>query len=225
MEDGVVSDAIRLLCSDNKPVYKSSNVYDKLVHRHPQVNYTRRLFKDPWQTTALQVADRDVAKAKRSFPAGSAGGPDGLLPRHLLDFVICKFAGHTLLSAITMFVNMLLEGKCHPDVIPFLFGGNLAALVKKTSGVRPIAIGHTWQRVAAKCANAFATAALNDYFMPLQLGVSISGGCMAAIHATRRFMETMSEGHVIAKLDFFNAFNNLHRDAMLEAVYNTVLEI
>ena len=77
-----------------------------------------------------------------------------------------------------MFVNMLLEGKCHPDVIPILFGGNLTALVKKTGGVRPIAIGYTWRRVAAKCANAFATAALNDYFMPHQLGVGVSGGCM-----------------------------------------------
>ena len=36
---------------------------------------------------------------------------------------------------------------------------------------------------AAKCANAFATAALNDYFMPHQLGVGVSGGCEAAIHA------------------------------------------
>ena len=37
---------------------------------------------------------------------------------------------------------------------------------------------------------------------------------------TRRFMEMMPKGHVIAKLDFSNAFNSLHRDAMLEAVYN-----
>ena len=161
----------------------------------------------------------------RSFPAGSAGGPDGLRPRHLLDLVNCKSAGHKLLSAITMFVNMLLEGKCHPDVIPILFGGNLTALVKKTGGVRPIAIGYTWRRVGAKCANAFATAALNDYFMPHQLGVGVSGGCEAAIHATRRFMEMMPKGHVIAKLDFSNAFNSLHRDAMLEAVYNKVPEI
>ena len=225
MEDGDVSGAIRLLCSDDKPVYDSSDVYDKLIDRHPQIDYTRRPFKDPGQTTALQVADRNVAKTIRSFPAGSAGGPDGLRPRHLLDLVNCKSAGHKLLSAITMFVNMLLEGKCHPDVIPILFGGNLTALVKKTGGVRPIAIGYTWRRVAAKCANAFATAALNDYFMPHQLGVGVSGGCEAAIHATRRFMEMMPKGHVIAKLDFSNAFNSLHRDAMLEAVYNKVPEI
>ena len=113
MENGDVSGAITLLCLDNKPVYHSSDVYDKLVDRHPQVDYTRRPFKDLGQAAALQVADRYIAKAIRSFFAGSVGGPDGLRPRHL-DFVKCKSAGHILLSAITMFVNMLLEGKYHP---------------------------------------------------------------------------------------------------------------
>ena len=117
-----------------------------------------------------------------------------------------------------MFVNILLEGKCHPDVIPILFGGNLTASIKKTGGVRPIAVDYTWMRVAAKCTSAFATAAFNDYFMPLQLGVSFSSGCEAAIHATRCLMEMMPEGHVVAKLDFSNAFNSLHRDAMLGAI-------
>ena len=35
----------------------------------------------------------------------------------------------------------------------------------------------------------------------------------------------MPNKFVIAKLDFANAFNNLHRDVMLEAVYKTVPEI
>ena len=124
-----------------------------------------------------------------------------------------------------MFVNMLLEGKCHPDVIPILFGGNLTTLVKKTGDVRPIAVSYTWRRVAAKCTSAFATAALNDNFMPLQLGVNVSCSCEAAFHATRCFIETTPEGHVIAKLDVSNAFNSLHRDAILEAVYDKVPEI
>ena len=58
----------------------------------------------------------------------------------------------------------------------------------------------------------------NDYFAPIQLGVGVIGGCQSAVHATRRFMESMPNEFVIAKLDFTNAFNNLRRDAMLEAV-------
>ena len=120
---------------------------------------------------------------------------------------------------------MLLEGKCHPDVIPILFGGNLTALVKKSGGIRPIAVGYTWRRLAAKCANSYVMSRLGDYFAPIQLGVGVSGGCESALHATRRFMESMPNEFVIAKLGFTNAFNNLRRDAMLEAVYKTVPEI
>ena len=66
---------------------------------------------------------------------------------------------------------------------------------------------------------------MGDYFAPIQLGVGVSSGWESAVHATRRFMETMPNEFVIAKLDFTNAFNNLRRDAMLEAVYKTVPEI
>ena len=54
--------------------------------------------------------------------------------------------GPALLTSITNFVNMLLRGECHRDVFPFLFGGRLIALEKKSEGVRPIAIGYTFWR-------------------------------------------------------------------------------
>ena len=120
---------------------------------------------------------------------------------------------------------MLLECKCHPDVIPTLCGGNLTALVKKSGGIRQIAVGYTWRRLAAKLANSYAMSRLGDYFAPIQLGVGVSGGCESAVRATRRFMEFVPNEFVIAKLDFTNAFTNLRRDAMLEAVYKTVPEI
>ena len=72
--------------------------------------------------------------------------------------------------------------------------------------------------IAAKCANSYTTSRLGDYFTPIQLGVGVSGGFESAVHASRRFMESMPNEFVIAKLDFTNAFNNLRRDAMLEAV-------
>ena len=48
--------------------------------------------------------------------------------------------------------------------------------------------------------------------------VGTPGGCEAAVHATRRFVESMPDDHCVVKLDFSNAFNSLHRDVMLEAV-------
>ena len=209
MEDGDVSCAIRLLHLEDKPVYDSDDIYQKLIDRHPQIPSSRLPFNDPRYTNALQVSEKDILLALRSFPAGSSGGPDGLRPKHLLDLCNCKATGQSLLSAISSLINLLLEGKCHPDVIPILFGGKLTALVKKSGGIRPIAVGYTWRRLAAKCAKSYAMSRLGDYFAPIQLGDGVSGGCESAIHATRRFMESMPHEFVIAKLDFTNAFNNL----------------
>ena len=154
------------------------------------------------------------------------GGRDGIRPQHIVPTLLAvKNFGSELLSAITAFTNSLLQGKCHHDVIPILFGGNLIALEKKSGGIRPIAIGYTWRRIAAKCANFYASAQIKEMFSPRQLGVAIPGGCEAAIHATRRFVESMPSGHAIVKLDIVNAFNSLHRDAMLVSVTASCPEI
>ncbi len=164
-------------------------------------------------------------KAILSFPKGSAGGPDGLRPQHVYDLVKCADAGPALLSAITRFVNMLLRGQCAREATPIIFGANLTALVKKSGGIRPIAVGYYWRRLSAKCANFFASTKLAAYFSPIQLGVGVSGGCEAAVHACRRYIDVMPDDNVIVKLDFSNAFNCLHRDTMLSAIQSHVPEI
>ncbi|HSN23888.1 MAG TPA: hypothetical protein VLS45_06925, partial [Methylomicrobium sp.] len=66
---------------------------------------------------------------------------------------------------------------------------------------------------------------LNDYFAPQQLGAGLLGGCEAAVHATRHFIQSTSRSSVVVKLDFSNAFNSIHRDTMLEAVHRKIPEI
>ena len=225
MEDCDTTAAIRLICSEEKPVYESEEVHVKLTERNPAPNKDRQQFNDANLTAAIQLSEKEILTAICSFPAGSSGGPNGVQPKHILDLVSCKKAGHKLLTAITGFVNMLLDGVCHSDVISVLFGGNLTALMKRSSGIRPIVVGYMWHRIAAKCVNAFAISSLGDYFAPTQLGVGISGGCEAAVLAVRRFMENIPSDYVVAKWDFSNAFNNLHRDVMLQSVFNTLSDI
>ena len=55
MEDDDVFSAIRLLHSEDKPVYDSDDIYQKLIERHPQIPSSRIPFNDPWFTNALQV--------------------------------------------------------------------------------------------------------------------------------------------------------------------------
>ena len=90
MEDGDVSDAIRLLHSENKPVYDSDDIYQSLIDHHSQILSSRIPFNDPRDTNALQILEKDILLAFRNFPAGSSDGPDSLRPKHLLDFCNCK---------------------------------------------------------------------------------------------------------------------------------------
>jgi len=218
IEDGNIKAAVRILCSEEKPATDTDATYTKLLERHPAPPRDRKPAPPPDDVTAVQVSEAEVLLAIRTFPAGSLGGPDGIRPQHILDLVACQESGPALLTAITALVNSLLTGICNSAVAPILFGGQLMALEKKSGGIRPIAIGYTWRRIAAKCANAHATAVLAGYLQPLQLGVGTPGGCEAAVHATRRFVESMPAGHCVVKLDFSNAFNSLHRDAKLAAL-------
>src|SRR6218665_161180 len=117
-----------------------------------------------------------------------------------------------LVGALTDFINLLLRGDFPQEVRPILFGGNMIALNKNTGGLRPIAVGYVWRRLAAKCANRYAVARLSSHFASLQLGIGVPGGCEAAVHAARRFVKGMRRNQVLVKLDFTNAFNTLKRD-------------
>ena len=163
---------------------------------------------DPGDFPALAVSQAEITSAIRSFPAGSGGGSDGFRPQHLVDLLTCKESGLELASRLTDFVNLLLEGKCPECIRRILFGGNLIALRKKDGGIRPIAVGCYWCRLASKAANNRVMQSLAEYFSPLQLGVGVSGGCEAAVHAARRFLDNMQDDWVMVKLDFANAFNS-----------------
>ena len=166
----------------------------------------------------LQVEPGQVKSAIFSFPQGSSGGLDGLLPQHLKDLIRIEGASTALLLAVTRFINLVLSGMVPAEVRHVFFGARLIALAKKDGGTRPIAIGCTFRRLVAKLASQQACHLLSGYFGHRQVGVGISGGMEAAVHSVRQYVENLDTGHVIAKLDFKNAFNCIHRDAVLEAV-------
>lgn len=225
IEDGNIRAAVRIICSEDSLATPDQAALSKLAEKHPLAPIDRSLMHEACSTPQFLVSESEIRKAIRSFPAGSCGGPDGIRPQHISDLINCVETGSSVLTAITAFVNTLLSGKCHPSVRTILFGGTLIALNKKSGGIRPIAIGYVWRRIAAKCANTFALSKLTNYFIPHQLGVSVPGGCEAAIHAARRFTDSLQPGSAVIKLDFVNAFNSLHRDAMLSAVRSFIPEI
>jgi hypothetical protein len=225
LEDGNLRAAIRILVSDDAPAEPSLEGLAKLQEKHPPASLIVSEIPIPQEDSHMTVAEADVLKAVMSFPAGSSGGPDGFRPQHLKDLLNCRETGTNLLSALTAFTNMVLAGRCPRDMAPVFFGGRLIALDKKSGGIRPIAVGFTLRRLTSKCANSAGIYRLSSVFAPRQLGVGVPGGCEAAVHSARRFLETMPKEQVLVKLDFTNAFNSLHRKDMLLAVKERLPEI
>ena len=85
------------------------------------------------------------------------------------------------LSAITDLTNLLLEGKVPASVQGALFGANLLAIAKKTGGIRPIAVGYIWRRLAAKVACSHVKEAATALLAQRQLGFDIPGGAEAKV--------------------------------------------
>ena len=74
-------------------------------------------------------------------------------------------------------------------------------------------------------ASRFQVRQLTCHYSPCTIIQPDPVGCEAAVHAVRRFLESMPPGSVLVKLDFTNAFNCLHRPDMLNSVAERVPEL
>ena len=184
---------------------------------HPDSSFPSPLEIPP---SLSPLTEKEVVTAIRSFPCGSAGGPDGLRPQHLKDLTSesAERGGRELIRALSSFIFHILEGNISVTVQPFFFGATLIALRKKEGGIRPIAVDQTLRRLVAKCAGFRIVESMGASLAPQQLGYGIPLGCEAAAHAARRYLDSMSPVQLLLKLDFRNAFNSLRRDKMLTVV-------
>ena len=162
-----------------------------------------------------------------SFPNGSGGGPDGLLPQHLKDLTgSSAWDGCvSLLTSLGGLLSLIQEGRTPSHIHLLFFGANLTALTMKSSGICPIAVGCTLRRLAAKCTCLHALESTPALLYPHQLGFGIPGGADAAVNAARIYLSQMPNNKALLKVDFRNAFNSIRRDKMLEAVEACIPEL
>jgi len=129
----------------------------------------------------VQVSNADVLRTLRSFPPGSSGDSDGLTPQHILDLLIGA-TDHSFESVLVDWVNLVLADSFGEEVNAIIFGGRLITLAKKDGGIRPITLGYTLRRLAAKCPSKHVIGSRSQELQPQQLGAGVSDG------AGRQFM-------------------------------------
>ncbi|XP_060804915.1 uncharacterized protein LOC132902733 [Amyelois transitella] len=227
IHDGDLRGATRLLFSNDKIAPDTPETSAALLSKHPPGPSTPLFVDPPTDSSAcLHASEKDVKEALASFPKGSASGLDGISPQHLIDLTSygTGVAGNNVLTSITKLINLMLLGDVCQDVSAVIYGANLIALTKKDGGIRPIAVGSTFRRLAAKVCVRLTRHKLQNLFEPVQVGFGTRGGCEAAVHAVRTFTHSnMCE--VLLKLDVKNAFNSVNRDTLLNEIKLHVPEL
>ena len=223
LAQGDVAAAVRLVASDDTVLEPTDEVLNALKLKHPSTPSDTRPIPPPDPDIRTSLSADDVLKALRSFKPGSSGGADGLRPGHLLDLTssCTADAGVRLTESIVKLCDRLANGHIPPHARDLLFSANLTALRKKDGGIRPIAVGNTFRRLAAKVICQPAVRSLAPDLIPIQLGVGVPGGCEAASHAIRSVFSGDANldppnGNFLVKLDMRNAFNTIRRDHLLE---------
>jgi len=221
LEDGDFKGAVRLACSEDTLAESSETTLSALKLKHPSPPSESTIPPPPIITplSSMSISEADIAQAIKSFPNGSAGGPDGMRPQHLKDLIRGNdITDSSLLTALAAFSTLVLEGRTPLPIRPFFFGASLTALNKKDGGIRPIAVGCTLRRLVAKIAGKMVVEDMAKLLAPRQLGYGVLGGAEAAVHAARQYITNIQPQDAVVKLDFRNAFNSVRRDKMLEAV-------
>ena len=185
-------------------------------------------FQPTRDSQQLQFNGEQVRKAVMSFKRGTAPGPDGIRAEHLKAAIKLSTPGRqgAAEEALTKLVNVMAAGGVPDHVSPFLCGARLHAGLKKSGGIRPIAVGNILRRLTAKCCSRGVAIKAADLLSPLQLGVGVKGGLEAIIHTVKQaLLEEDDEDKMLLQIDLINAFNVVDRQAAFKEVEEHFPEI
>jgi hypothetical protein len=111
-------------------------------------------------------------------------------------------------------VRDILNCAVPPSVLPFLRASLLVPIPKKPNGVRPIAVGEAFVRIAGAIALRAVLPGASAEFLGTQFALE-KGGAEKIIHHARA---RLGEGKSIITIDFRNAFNSISRKAVAQAI-------
>ncbi|GJY40509.1 hypothetical protein Tco_0427779, partial [Tanacetum coccineum] len=179
VSDGHFTAAVKVLCSSGVAPF-GTDTLTALLAKHP-------ILPPPVMPGSLPsepplVVDVDnVLGCIQSFPKGTSCGRDGLRAQHILDALCGEGSAIAvgLLKAISVVVNLLLEGRCPKVLAEFVASAPLTPLLKPDNGIRPIAVGAIWRRLASKVAMRGVRKEMSPNIGDFQFGVGVPSGQVA----------------------------------------------
>jgi hypothetical protein len=225
LDFGDVSGAAQVVANDGSLVEPGLEALNVLKGKHPTGPPPPP--SDAPAAPPPSISLEQLQEAIARTPAGGAAGPDGLRPCHLKQMLGPRAgaAREAAQTALLDFCNLCLAGSVPPPIRPLLFGASLVAFRKADGGLRPIAIGLAVRRLFSRVACAAVREQAASLLAPRQVGIGISSGAEAAVHAARRFLASAPSGSGLLKLDFANAFNAVSRAAVIDAVIHLLPQL
>ncbi|CAI5533496.1 unnamed protein product [Closterium sp. Naga37s-1] len=185
-----------------------------LQAKHPDAALPTSPYVTSYTLSALRVTPDDLREILKRCPNEVGAGPSGTCFEHLKDPAL---ASEEVLILLAKTVSHLLSTFQTQAVREVLLPSRLIALENPGGGVRPIAIGEAMLRIVAKAALKELSQNIREFFLPVQFGVSVTGGAECIIHADRSLLKE-DETHVALQLDIENAFNSVERPAFFQAL-------
>jgi hypothetical protein len=206
---GYVSRGIRSLFHKNATL-SIAEAMEQLRPLHPKATGAPPMIDQPLET--INVDHQALSKLIVSkLQNGSAAGPSGWTGELVAPLV----SDPECLEGIATLVKDMLNGDVDVDSHSVLTASLLIPIPKEGGGVRPIAIGEAFYRLATMYGVGLVSSELPKIFEPIQLGVGARGGVSRALHMIQAKLEMGGPDTILLKCDIKNAFNERKREQIL----------
>ena len=123
-------------------------------------------------------------------------------------------------------MNVILEGKVPFELRPYFFGAKLIALKKARLSTSSYRCRQYFPPVVSKICRIHVFESCQARYGNRQVGVGTKRSAELASHVFRCLIESpRPKENVLLKIDFENAFNSIHRQFMLEKIFEIHPEV
>jgi len=158
---------------------------------------------------------RDIIeiRARRGKAPGLSGWTESLILPLLED--------PGTLGNFSLFIMDLCNGRIVGSGRNLLLASVLIPLRKPKGGIRPIAIGECFVKIAKAYMLSLVDAEQLKFLMaPVQFGIMSKGGVERVVHSVQAHLDGNPD-HCCVALDITNGFNSVSRRATLDVLYQT----
>jgi len=137
------------------------------------------------------------------------------------NMISCLVKDNVCLTGLTVLLKDIINGNFTPQQREYLTASRLVVFHKNSGGLRPIAIGEVFYRLAARYILEKSKKVVGELLDPYQYGIGVASGCEKIVHSLRHLLTDSTNPTAVLKIDISNAFNSVNRAAILQTLYNT----